>query len=61
MLSKDSWIHCLVNDHVYIRAGAGIVADSIPENEYQECINKAKAVVLAVKEANGGLDDDSAH
>ena len=49
------------NDHVYIRAGAGIVADSIPENEYQECINKAKAVVLAVKEANGGLDDDSAH
>ena len=48
------------NDHVYIRAGAGIVADSIPENEYQECINKAKAVVLAVKESNGGLDDDSA-
>ena len=49
------------NDHVYIRAGAGIVADSIPENEYQECINKGKAVVLAVKESNGGLDDDSAH
>lgn len=49
------------NDHVYIRVGAGIVADSISENEYQECINKAKAVVLAVKEANGGLDDDSAH
>lgn len=48
------------NDHVYIRAGAGIVADSVPENEYQECINKAKAVVLAVKEANGGLDNDSA-
>ena len=48
------------NDYVYIRAGAGIVADSVPENEYQECINKAKAVVLAVKEANGGLDNDSA-
>ena len=42
------------------RAGAGIVADSVPENEYQECINKAKAVVLAVKKANGGLDNDSA-
>ena len=36
------------------------MADSVPENEYQECINKAKAVVLAVKEANGGLDNDSA-
>lgn len=36
---------------VFVRSGAGIVADSIPENEYQECINKAKAVVLAIKEA----------
>ncbi len=37
--------------HVIVRSGAGIVADSVPENEYQECINKAKAVVLALKEA----------
>ena len=36
---------------VFVRSGAGIVADSIAENEYQECINKAKAVVLAIKEA----------
>lgn len=36
---------------VFVRSGAGIVADSVPENEYQECINKAKAVVLAIKEA----------
>lgn len=43
-------------DNLYIRAGAGIVADSIPENEYQECINKAKAVVTAVEQANGGID-----
>ena len=37
------------NNKVFIRSGAGIVADSIPENEYQECINKAKAVVNALK------------
>ncbi|MCI1306095.1 MAG: anthranilate synthase component I family protein [Lachnospiraceae bacterium] len=36
---------------LYIRSGAGIVADSVPENEYQECINKAAAVTDAVKEA----------
>ena len=30
-------------------SGAGIVADSIPEKEFQECINKAKAVVEAIK------------
>lgn len=39
------------NGKVFIRSGAGIVADSVPEKEYQECINKAKAVVLALKEA----------
>ena len=31
-----------------VRSGAGIVADSVPETEYQECINKAKAVVSAL-------------
>ena len=36
---------------ITVRSGAGIVADSIPENEYQECINKAKAVIVAMKEA----------
>jgi anthranilate synthase component I len=35
----------------YIQAGAGIVADSVPENEYQESVNKAKAVVRAVEQA----------
>lgn len=39
------------DNKVFIRSGAGIVADSVPEKEYQECINKAKAVVLAIKEA----------
>lgn len=39
------------NGRVFIRSGAGIVADSIPEKEYQECINKAAAVVNALKKA----------
>lgn len=38
------------NGKIMVRSGAGIVADSIPENEYMECINKAKAVVKAIKE-----------
>lgn len=42
-------------DQVAVRSGAGIVADSIPANEYQETINKAKAVVEALQQANGGL------
>lgn len=37
---------------VFVRSGAGIVADSVPENEYQECINKAAAVVRAIEQAN---------
>lgn len=36
---------------VYIRSGAGIVADSVPQREYQECIQKAAAVVDALKAA----------
>lgn len=31
-----------------MRSGAGIVADSVPENEFNECINKAKAVMNAL-------------
>lgn len=37
------------NGKVFVRSGAGIVADSVPEKEYQECINKAQAVVNALK------------
>lgn len=44
------------NGKVFVRSGAGIVADSVPENEYQECINKAQAVVSALNIADGGLD-----
>ncbi|HYH00657.1 MAG TPA: anthranilate synthase component I [Terriglobales bacterium] len=37
----------------YVQAGAGLVADSVPEREYQECVNKARAVVRAVELARG--------
>ncbi len=37
----------------YLQAGAGIVADSNPESEFQECLNKAKAVLRAVEKARG--------
>lgn len=37
------------NGKVFVRSGAGIVADSVPESEFQECINKAQAVVNALK------------
>ena len=43
------------NDTICIRSGAGIVYDSVPLTEAEECINKAKAVVNAVRNAEGGL------
>ncbi len=33
------------NNKIFVRSGAGIVFDSVPENEYQECINKARSIV----------------
>jgi anthranilate synthase component I len=36
---------------LYMQAGAGIVADSVNENEHAECVNKAKALVKAAEEA----------
>ena len=45
------------NGKVFVRSGAGIVADSVPANEYRECINKAAAVVKAL----GGIPDDSSY
>ncbi|HEY5028327.1 MAG TPA: anthranilate synthase component I [Candidatus Angelobacter sp.] len=38
----------------YVQAGAGIVADSVPESEYQECLNKTRALVRAVELARSG-------
>lgn len=43
------------NGRVCVQTGAGIVADSAPENEDRECYNKARAVMEALKTAEGGL------
>ncbi len=40
------------NGKVYVQAGAGIVADSVPENEYIETVNKAMAMMKAVEHAS---------
>ncbi len=37
-----------------VQAGAGIVADSVPELEYQECLNKAQAMLTAINQAEAG-------
>lgn len=42
----------IVDDTIYVQAGAGIVADSVPEKEYEETINKAKAMIKAIEMAN---------
>ncbi len=43
------------NGSIYFQAGAGIVADSVPQNEYNECVNKAKALVKAIELTQSGL------
>jgi len=40
-----------IGEKGYVQAGAGIVADSVPELEYQESINKAQAVIRAIQRA----------
>jgi anthranilate synthase component 1 len=37
-----------------VQAGAGLVADSVPEREYQETVNKARALIAALEVAHGG-------
>jgi anthranilate synthase component 1 len=43
-------------DRIHLQAGAGIVADSDPEAEYQETLNKARGVMRAIEMARDGLD-----
>jgi anthranilate synthase component 1 len=46
----------LIKDRkAYLQAGAGIVADSVPAREHQECMNKAQAVLRAFQLAEKGL------
>jgi anthranilate synthase component 1 len=42
---------------VSVQAGAGIVADSNPESEYQETLNKARALIAAVEKAEEGFKE----
>ena len=45
--------HCILKNgtDAYIQAGAGIVADSVPEMEYEETLNKAKGLLRAIEVA----------
>jgi len=43
-------------NNAYIQAGAGIVADSKPENEYNETLNKARALIKAIEHSEKGLE-----
>jgi anthranilate synthase component 1 len=42
----------LKDKKIYVQAGAGIVYDSVPEKEYEECVSKAEAMMNAIKTAN---------
>ena len=56
---RSLWVR---NGKIYWQAGAGIVFDSDPEKEWQECQNKARAVKKAIiSSANAGGTDDFAH
>ena len=48
MVAKDG--------RAYIQAGGGVVADSVPEREYQETVNKARALVKALEIAHRGAN-----
>jgi anthranilate synthase component 1 len=41
----------------YLQAGGGVVADSVPEQEYEETVNKAKAMIRAIEVAEAGLEE----
>jgi len=43
----------------YTQAGCGIVYDSVPEREYEESMNKARALLKAIKQAEGSAQPDS--
>jgi anthranilate synthase component 1 len=49
-----------VGDQVVAQAGAGVVADSTPQGEYQECINKAMATMKAIEKAEATTQKASA-
>jgi anthranilate synthase component I len=48
----------ICNGNLYVQAAAGVVADSVPESEWQETENKARAVLRAAEQVQDGLDSD---
>ena len=49
----------LIKDNqVYIQAGGGLVADSVPKTEWEETMNKGRAVFKAVAMVNAGLHNN---
>ena len=46
----------VIGKDAFVQAGGGIVADSVPEKEYQETVNKAKAMIKAIEIAEEGLE-----
>jgi anthranilate synthase component 1 len=46
------------DSRLYVQAGAGVVADSVPRLEWEETLNKARAIVRAVQLADGQLELD---
>ena len=48
-----------IRNKIYIQAGAGIVADSVPEKEYLETVNKARAMIRALEMVEGKRYDFS--
>jgi anthranilate synthase component 1 len=46
------------NGNLYVQAAAGVVADSVPESEWQETENKARAVLRAAEQVQDGLDSN---
>ena len=47
----------LKDGNMYVQAGAGVVADSVAEAEYQECLNKAAAVIRSAEEAHRYMNE----
>jgi anthranilate synthase component 1 len=45
----------VAGDRIYLQVGAGVVADSDPTKEFQECVNKARALMRALEMAENGL------
>ncbi|HAU36347.1 MAG TPA: anthranilate synthase component I, partial [Phycisphaerales bacterium] len=46
-----------VGGKAHLQVGAGVVADSVPENEYEETLSKAKAMLRAIEVAEAGLGE----